>query len=120
MCKLFRKIADSFKWIYDTSMPTKECISILTGLPETTPHSMYRFNSTKLSESQIEMIFRQSLNGEGSPRRSRYIADFYDIENGQTVIVVRFQENWISPIPSDAPRETDRLFENTIYAKRRK
>ena len=118
MCRFKIKLYD-LKWIYETHLPIGECMQILTGLQETNPYSWSALSCTQISERQIALVFKQPKNGDGRPKRTRYTAEFYAIENGRTVIVLRFEDELFLAPPFTSIEEIDTLFNKTIQALRR-
>lgn len=107
------------KWIYDTILPSNECIKILTNLQGTNPYSWSAVICNQQSENLIELTFRQPASGEGKPKRTRYTAEFFKVETGVTVIVLRFVDELFGAPPFTSIDEIDAFFHKAIHAFRR-
>ena len=72
-----------------------------------------------LPDNQIQMIFRQAPDVTRL-KRTRYVAEFYALENGKTAIVLRFYDELLWAPPFTCLDELDALFAQVIQAVRRK
>lgn len=117
---ILKKPMYDIKWIYDTPMQPASCIAKLIQLPESNPYLRSGFSCSQLSDRQVEIVLKQPKSGEGRPKRTRYIAEFYPIENGQTVIVLRFVDELFWMPPFTPIEEMDGLFLQILHASRRK
>lgn len=118
MWKFLTKLFD-MKWIYDTSMSAYDCVNVLKNLPEHTAHLWSSFSCSQTTDTHLELVFRQPKNGDGRPKRTVYIADFFTLENKQTVIVLRFVDELFIPIPFTCIEEIDEFLKNYVDAQRR-
>lgn len=106
-------------WIYDTSLTIPTCLDLLSRLSPNNSYVSSRVYCSSISETQIELSFRQPENFS-KIYCSRYVAEFYMVDTGQTVIVLRFVNEILGFLPCIPIDEVDVLFNGLIQARRRK
>lgn len=108
------------QWVYDTKLSIEDCFARLKDLPPTNPYICSKVFCTVVSNTKMEFVFTQAA-GAGRFYRTTYIAEFYPIETGRTVIVMRFINElgiWLPPVITY--EQIDDFFANCIQAYRRK
>ena len=118
MKKFFRFPYD-LKWIYDTDLAMDVCIDRIMRFAEENTYTRSKLACVHLPDNKIQMIFRHPPD-RSRPKRTRYIAEFYALENGKTAIVLRFYDELLWAPPFTTMDELDPLFAQVIQAVRRK
>ena len=107
--------------IYDTLMPRDACMQTLLDIAISGEFKLSSLFFTQVSDTKLDMVLREWPLGGRAVRRTRAVAEFFEIEDGRTVIQVVFQDE-CHPFQS-VFHETgvlDQLFETTLGAYRRK
>ena len=106
-------------WIYDTSFTIEVSVATLEKLSPNNAYISSRVYCSKVSETQVEIMFKQPKSS-GKIYCSKFIADFYQIETGKTVIVLHFVKELFGFLPCIPIEEADALFIGLFCARRRK
>lgn len=117
--KNFFRFPYDLKWIYDTDLAMDVCIDRIMRFAEEKTYKESTLSCVLLPDNRIQMIFRQAPDVTRI-KRTRYVAEFYALENGKTAIVLRFYDELFWAPPFTCLDELDALFAQVIQAVRRK
>lgn len=113
----FPRIPFDLKWVYDTNLSIQTCLECLLSPNILVIHTSSRVSCVQISDTQVQIVFRNTERGRF--RRTRYNAEFYRIESGLTVIVLRFVDELFGGPPFTTLDEIDEFLKTIIQAFRR-